>query len=543
MVHAFNPISVAFAVLFVGLGVDFGIQYSVRYRAERFETDDLRAALIKAGEYSAVPLSLAAIATACGFLSFLPTSYKGVSELGKIAGVGMLVAFVGSVTVLPALLKMFNPPGEEAELGFAALAPVNSFMERHRFRSSSRPLGSRCSARPCSISCSSISTRSTCAIRTPKSIATYLDLRRDPNSDTNTVDVVAPSEEAARRIAGKLEKVPEVARVRFVDSFIPTDQDTKLAAIHAAADKLEPTLAEARIEAPTDNDNIEALKTTAGLMNGIVATNKPGPGATAIDRLSHLMLALANSNEATRNKVQQMFVVPLQVMLQQISGSLKAEPVTLEDLPPDLLRDWVNPEGQYHVQASPRGDPNDNDTLRKFAAAVQAAEPAAINGPISILDAGRTISLAFIEAGVWALISIALLLWLVLRRFTDVLMTLVPLLLAGFVTMEISVLIGLRLNFANIVAMPLLLGIGVAFKIYYVIAWRDGQTESVAVEPDARGVLQCTDDGDGVRQPVAVEPSRHREHGQSAGVVAGDDARSRRAVSAVANGSAAEPER
>ena len=476
MVNAFNPISVAFAVLFVGLGVDFGIQYSVRDRAERFETDDLPAALIKAGEYSAVPLSLAAVATACAFLSFLPTSYKGVSELGKIAGVGMMVAFIGSITVLPALLKMFNPPGEKTELGFSALAPVDSFMERHRIPIIVVTLGIALLGTPLlyflKFDFNPINLRNPHS----ESIATYLDLRRDPNSDTNTVDVVAPSEEVARRIAANLEKVPEVARVRFVDSFIPTDQDVKLAAIHTAAEKLEPTLAEAKIEAPTDSDNIEALKTTADLMNAVVAANKAGPGTKAVDRRSHLMLALADSNEATRNKVQDMFVVPLQVMLQQISGSLKAEPVTLKNLPPDLQRDWVTPEGQYHVQAAPKGDPNDNDTLRKFAAAVLAAEPAAINGPISILEAGRTISFAFIEAGGWALISISLLLWLVLRRFSDVLMTLVPLILAGVVTMEICVLIGLQLNFANIVALPLLLGVGVAFKIYYVTAWRAVQT-------------------------------------------------------------------
>jgi hypothetical protein len=188
------------------------------------------------------------------------------------------------------------------------------------------------------------------------------------------------------------------------------------------------------------------------------------------------MLALADSSETARDKVQEMFVLPLQVTLQQISSSLQAEPVTLKTLPPELLRDWVNPDGQYHVQASPKGDPNDNNTLRKFAAAVLAAEPTAINGPISILEAGQTISFAFIEAGCWALLSIAVLLWIVLRRFTDVLMTLVPLILAGVVTLEICVLIGLPMNFANIVALPLLLGVGVAFKIYYVTAWRAGQT-------------------------------------------------------------------
>ena len=100
MVGSLNLLSIAFAVLFVGLGVDFGIQYSVRYRSERFKSDDLRVALVQAAERSAVPLSLAAMATAAGFLSFLPTDYKGISELGAIAGAGMLVAFITSITVL-----------------------------------------------------------------------------------------------------------------------------------------------------------------------------------------------------------------------------------------------------------------------------------------------------------------------------------------------------------------------------------------------------------------------------------------------------------
>ena len=128
------------------------------------------------------------------------------------------------------------------------------------------------------------------------------------------------------------------------------------------------------------------------------------------------------------------------------------------------------------VEALPKGDPNDNDNLRRFADAVLAAEPTAIGGPVSILKSGDTVVKAFIHAGIWALIVISLLLWLALRQITDVLMTLVPLLVAGAVTLEICVLIGLPLNFANIVALPLLLGIGVAFKIYYVTAWRSGRT-------------------------------------------------------------------
>ena len=103
-------------------------------------------------------------------------------------------------------------------------------------------------------------------------------------------------------------------------------------------------------------------------------------------------------------------------------------------------------------------------------------EPTATGGPISILEAGRTVVAAFIQAGATALISIAVLLWITLRRLSDVLLTLIPLLLAGVVTLEICVVIGLPLNFANIIALPLLLGVGVAFKIYYIMAWRAGQS-------------------------------------------------------------------
>ncbi|MGC1623404.1 MAG: MMPL family transporter, partial [Pseudolabrys sp.] len=111
MVGALNMISVAFAVLFVGLGVDFGIQFSVRYRAERHDKPELLPALDEAAAKIGVPLTLAAAAVAAGFLSFLPTDYRGVSELGAIAGVGMLIAYVTSIAVLPALIAVLNPPG------------------------------------------------------------------------------------------------------------------------------------------------------------------------------------------------------------------------------------------------------------------------------------------------------------------------------------------------------------------------------------------------------------------------------------------------
>src|SRR5215831_16709191 len=132
LVGALNLISVAFAVLFIGLGVDFGIQFSVRYRAERHEVDDLHQALLNTASHVGVPLTLAAAATAAGFLSFLPTDYKGLSELGLLAGLGMIIAFLTSITLLPALLTVLRPPGEPKEMGFKPVAALDRFMGRHQ---------------------------------------------------------------------------------------------------------------------------------------------------------------------------------------------------------------------------------------------------------------------------------------------------------------------------------------------------------------------------------------------------------------------------
>ena len=208
MVGSLNPISVAFAVLFVGIGVDFGIQFSVRYRAERYEEDDLKPALRNAALHVGVPLTLAAAATAAGFLSFLPTDYKGVSELGAIAGVGMLIAYFVSITLLPALISLFNPRGEKEPLGYAALAPVDEFMERHRIAiivgTAVVVLGGLPLLFFLHFDFNPIN------LRSPKveSIATYLDLRSDPMAGANAIDVLAPTLTAARETADRLSKLP-----------------------------------------------------------------------------------------------------------------------------------------------------------------------------------------------------------------------------------------------------------------------------------------------------------------------------------------------
>jgi hopanoid biosynthesis associated RND transporter like protein HpnN len=477
LVGALNLISVAFAVLFIGLGVDFGIQFTVRYRAERHDVSELTESLLNTARHVGAPLTLAAAATAAGFLSFLPTDYKGLSELGLLAGLGMIIAFITSITLIPALLVLLRPQGEPAEMGFKALAPVDRFMERRRIPiivgtglvvAAGLPLlyWLQFDFNPLNLRSSKV-----------ESVATFLDLRNDPALETNAINVLAPTMEAAEADRAKLSKLPEVATVKTIESFIPEDQQPKLAAIRQLETVLGPALrGDASRQPPTDSENVAALKGTAEELKKLAAS-QPGAGALAANRLADGLVKLAGGPEALRQTFQDAMISPLNTALDELRNYLQAQPVTLETLPADIARQWVTQNRFYKVQILPSGDPNDNETIRQFARAVQSIEPNGVGGPIAILESGRTVIRAFFDAGMWALLSIAVLLWIVLRRLTDVLLTLIPLLLAGVVTLELMVLFGMQLNFANIIALPLLLGVGVAFKIYYIMAWRAGQTD------------------------------------------------------------------
>jgi hopanoid biosynthesis associated RND transporter like protein HpnN len=476
MVGTLNLISVYFAVLFVGLGVDFGLQFSVRYRAERHEVDNLHEALLRSGRRAGAPLTLAALATAAGFLSFTPTDYKGVSELGLIAGVGMLIAYFTSITLLPALLSRFRPPSEPHHLGYTALAPVDAFLERHRMPILIGTLLVVAAGLPLLYHLQFDFNPMNLRSKTAESVATYIELKNDPQSGANDIGILQPTLAQADAVAAKLRALPQVGRVTTLSTFIPDQQSEKLALIADAAKTLNPALNPATAAAPTsDAQTVSMINSTVDALNRL-AGDGTGTGAVAAKRLAAAMTALAKADPSVRQRAEAVFVQPLKTTLDDLRNLLKAQAITRANLPPVLARDWVTPDGQARIDVAPKGDPNNNEVLRVFARAVQTVAPDATEGPISILEARRTVVTAFIVAGGCALVSIAIILLITLRRVSDVLLTLIPLLMAGVVTLEICVLIGMPLNFANIIALPLLLGVGVAFKIYYIMAWREGQT-------------------------------------------------------------------
>ncbi len=473
---ALNPVSVAFAILFVGLGADFAIQFNLRYRAQRHASHGLRQALLEAAGHVGVPLTLAAAAAAVGFLSFTPTAYTGLAQLGKIAGCGMIIVYLASFTLLPALITVVRPPEEPKPLRQPALAPVDNFLKRRRILVVALTTILAIAGLPALKKLQFDFNPLHLQNRSSEAVSTFLQLSSDPAIDANAAQVLARSHDDATAVANKLAALPEIAQARTIDSFVPADQNKKLSLIRRADRVLGPKLTTAPEAGPTDAENIAALRSGAERL-GAAAGKGNGRGAQAARRLAGDLNQLADATFEQRANATQAFINPLKMDLDGLRQALRAKQVDLGSLPKDLVRDWVTQDGRERVDVLPKGNPNDDTTIQNFARAVLAAEPRATGQSVEILEWAETMIRALIQAVALAFCVIAVLLWITLRRIRDVLLTLVPLAVALLATLEICALTGFKLNYANIIALPVLFGVGVAFKIYYVMAWRQGQTD------------------------------------------------------------------
>jgi hopanoid biosynthesis associated RND transporter like protein HpnN len=484
--HRFNVISVAFIPLFVGMGMDLGIQFSVRYRAERGVGGEVATALLSTGHTMGKSLTLAAAAIGAGFLAFTPTAYYGVSQLGVIAGLGMFTALVLNLTLLPALVALTRPAGAPNRPG-ARLTLIDDYVLGHRrlvvgigvitaLASAALLPRVHFNFNPMHLRSSEV-----------ESVATLTDLMNDPERSPNTLEVIRPDLIAADRLADEFRRDPTVYSAHTLSSFIPAAQTEKLAIIADAADLVDLTLNPLDVATPpTDAEIIDSLKRAAAKLRGS-SIEEPSLRADA-NRLAEQFEVLARGNQPVRAQAEQMLIPGFVTTLEQIRTMLKPRPVSTETLPAEIVRQWQSADGQARVSVSPKGDSNDTAVLRRFVAAGTRIAADATGTAIYLQAYGQAVVDAFIEAGLLSFVAICGLLLFALRRIRDVAITMAPIVLTGLLTMSTCVVIGQPLNFANIIALPLLFGIGVAFHIYFVMSWRSGGAH-LLTSSLARGVF------------------------------------------------------
>jgi uncharacterized protein len=485
-VGTLNLVSVGFGILFVGIAVDFAIQFCVRYRAMRHAHQDPAAAMAETGRRVGGQILVAAAATAAGFLAFVPTEFRGVAELGLIAGVGMVIAFVCTMTFLPAMIGLCRPRGEAEEIGFRWAVPLDVSLRRGRRRvliafAGLAVLGAVLLPRV-SFDSDPLDTKNP----NTEAMRTLRDLMDSPLTNPFTIDILAPNATAAKTLAARLRSLPLVDGVESINSFVPDKQQEKLAQIADAALLLGPAVGPQVPAAPVTAAAIRAAARKAQAQLKEASAKRPqdrllaaiagdlGRLAAAPDRL-----LLAADAALTRF---------LPTELDDLRTALSVQPVTLRSIPPDLARNWLLPDGRARVQVLPKEAAANSRGLAKFAAEVTAVAPDAGGAAVTIEATSATIVGSFRSAAVAAVAAIAVILFVALRRVLDMSLVLAALLLSSLMTVVIIVLLPLPLNYANIIALPLLLGLGVSFNIYFVMNWRAGQVAMLG-SATARAIL------------------------------------------------------
>jgi hopanoid biosynthesis associated RND transporter like protein HpnN len=477
-----NLVSVAFFVLFIGFAVDFGIHYGLRYTEGLSLGLDHGAALERAAAGVGIALVLCALCAALGFFSFLPTTYVGLQQLGFIAGFGMAIALVANLTLLPAMLTVL--PGRTSVA--AGKITYGKGRLRRWIEAHPRPIITVTAILSIAAVVTAPAVRfdfDPLNLKNPnsESVRALRDLLASGQQESYAIAVVAPSLAAANDIAARARALPQVSGAATIASLVPEHQDDKLALIDSTALMLGPSLAEPRLPPPSPEQTREAIARFETALGRLAGDGKGGgEEAPADDRkaAAHLLAALtawhgAQQGDDALARLSGRIIAGLPDRLSSLEQSLSPQKVTIATLPADLRARWVTPDGRYKVEIYPQpGAAGDSAALARFVAAVQAIAPNAAGPPVMIVGAGREIVAAFAQAAAIAVAAIALVLALLLRRIRDVLFSFIPVTLAALYTMAASVLLDVPFNFANVIVLPLLFGLGVTASLNLVVRER-----------------------------------------------------------------------
>ncbi len=479
-----NLISIAFAVLYIGLGVDYAIHLLLRYAElkqnhpsgkERFNTE----ILLIAGHDTGRSLVTCALTTAIGFYAFIPTTYNGVAELGLISGTGMLISLVVTLTVVPALQRFLPVKPQSFHSGKIVTL-----------------LSARWLHRPKTIFWITVSTALASVATLPyvkfdpnllnmndpkgEAVQTFRELLADTEQTPWFATILVDSQQEAERLAPVLAALPEVDKVISITDFIPDAQDEKLALLDDIALALGPDFfTEIALEQThhTVTQQRTVLQSLHRSLKHFVAEKPDHPTTPAARELDSSIQELLSrldtldTSQATKllNEIGHDLLGLLPETLVRLQTALSAQAFDIQALPESFRQRWQSETGNYLVVAYPASNIDDNQALRRFVRAIQQHAPQASGTPIVILEAGEAIVAAFIQAFSLTLIGVLLaLLWL-LRNIISTLLILAPLLLAALFTVAATVVLQVPFNFANVIALPLLLGIGLDSSIHMVL--------------------------------------------------------------------------
>ena len=474
-----NLISIAFSVLYVGLGIDYALYLCMQYRELIGGGAEARAALPRAAADVGGFMMVCAATTSIGFFAFIPTPFTGIAELGLISGAGMFISLIVSLTLLPALISVFPPNPATVKLsppGSGALGRVLEWPYTHAraiwIGAALLALGSLALAPKAYFDYDPIDLRDPHS----ESVSTFRDLLRDTSIPTLTLAVLEPDAQHARKMSEKLGKLPLVRHALSLQDLVPADQDAKLGIIGDLNLSLGPAIVGdgGALKLAARADDYAAIHELGQDLPGYVQQNQGKPAAAAAQKLAEALNKLdaawqqgdSAAHDALLGRLRETLLSALPPQIDGLRDALQAQPVTEADLPSQLTRRWKTADGQYRVEIWPKEVLDGPAPMERFVAQVRTVAPDVTGSAVGYIESGHAVVGAFKQAFTYSFIAITILLLVMLRSFADMLLVLIPLLLAGLLTVAGSVLFKVPFNFANVIALPLILGVGVDYGVY-----------------------------------------------------------------------------
>ncbi len=491
-----NLLSVAFAPMVLGLGIDYDIHWFARYSEERRRTgQSTNQALAATMEKTGPAILLAALSTCLAFLPLALTGFKGLAELGLICGIGLFVSSITTVCLLPALIVLFDRPASRTWLTDMD-QEVRPLMQITRKRAlvilALTVVGSGLSlwgTGKITFDLNMLHLQS----KSAESVEWETKLIEGSKYPSIYGVLFAHSLTEAAEKTGVLKKLNTVSKVQSVNDFLPSDQDRKIPLVR----RIQPILANIPSSfKPPDTMDITRLKNILsrirfkmeGESAGAWGASKPLEAQMRDAR--SLINAIGRDLRSIEPKVllrrlkgfEANMIADLNDKLSLLRANVNARPMEVSDLPRPVRERFVGPDSLYLIRAFPASDIWDPQFLGDFVRDLRSIDPDATGDPVTLHVFTREFRDSSFKAAIWAIVLIFAFLLLALRSVVLTLVAVAPLIVGALLTFGLMYLFGVDLNLANAIFLPLVIGAGVEYGVIIVQRWRQGNAGEERVQ-------------------------------------------------------------
>lgn len=490
-----NLLSVSFAAILIGLGIDFGIHYLSHYVNLRDAGMGVRGALTATAQGIGPGVLTGALTTAVAFFAAAHSEFTGVAELGGIAGAGVLLCLAAAIVALPPLVVWLEPRRREPAFR-APLGWTDWLIRSHRHPATLCVFLAACGAASFGLEVLHYD-HNLLHLQTEGLESVELEQRLTEQNQRSVWFAVSLADDLSqlKKRKAEFEKLPSVARVEEIGSLVAEVDPQRrevVARIHAALTSLPTEVP--LLPAPSS----EALRAAVGRLLGQLSAlplraKELAATQRSLGQLAESLAKLPAETVTARLAGWRQATVEAQWRAcQSLRELASADPPSWDDLPPQLVERFRGKSGKHLLRVYARDDIWDLAPLQKFVQDLESVDPRVTGHPVQTFYASQQVQRSYVHSGVYALICVLIVVYLDFRHFGHALLSLVPLLVSFLLTFGLAGWLGLPLNAANLLVLPLLLGIGIDAGVHVVHDWRSQAAGYQLSRSLALSILLCS---------------------------------------------------